>query len=223
MEIPNIEKAFEYENNFYMSCDPGRIGKLIAHYELFKDALSLPGEIIEFGVFKGVSLIRFAILRHLFSNENSKKIIGFDTFGRFPEPEFDGDRKHTEDFIKEAGDTSIGEAQLTDALRRRGMDKNVELIKGDICNTASEYCDRHPELKVSLLHIDVDLYEPTQVILDHFYTRVVAGGVIIFDDYATFGGETKAIDEFFKGKNVEIKKFPFILRPSYMIKKMEMA
>ena len=41
-------------------------------------AENIPGEIVECGVFKGVSLIRFAIFRELLQNQ-SKRIIGFDT------------------------------------------------------------------------------------------------------------------------------------------------
>jgi len=218
IKLPDINKAFEHENNFYLSCDSARIGKLLAHYELFKRAVNLPGVIMEFGVFKGMSLVRFAMFRKLFSCAISKKIVGFDTFNKFPEPIYAGDLRHTKKFIDEAGNDSISKEQLFETLKARDLDKNVELIGGDICNTGSEYVKTHPELKISLLHVDVDLYEPTKVILNNFYSKVVKGGVVIFDDYATFGGETKAIDEFFKKKAVNIRKFSFSLRPSYLIK-----
>lgn len=220
IELPDIKKAFKYENDFYHSSDSSRIAKILAHYELFKRAVTLPGVIMEFGVFKGVSLVRLAIFRSLFSNANSIKIVGFDTFDKFPEATHENDRKHRDSFIKEAGNLSISEHQLYESLKRRGLDTNVELIKGDICKTCPKYVEEHPELKISLLHIDVDLYEPTKVIMHQLYTKVVNDGIIIFDDYATFGGETKAIDEFFKDKFVNIQKFPFILRPCYMIKKV---
>jgi hypothetical protein len=48
---------------------------------------------------------------------------------------------------------------------------------------------------------------------------MVRGGIIILDEYATpvFGGESKAVDEYFKktlGKNAVIKKFPWHSNPS---------
>ena len=55
--------------------------------ELFSITEKIPGEIIECGVFKGISLIRFGIFRDLFQKK-SKKIIGFDTFGKFPPANF---------------------------------------------------------------------------------------------------------------------------------------
>jgi len=42
--------------------------------------------------------------------------------------------------------------------------------------------------------------------------------VLILDDYGTFPGETKAVDDFFKNKNVEIKKFSFAMTPCFIVK-----
>lgn len=62
MELPSAEKSWEYENGFYLTCQPNRLGKFLAHYELFKETLHLPGAIVECGVFKGISLCRFAMM-----------------------------------------------------------------------------------------------------------------------------------------------------------------
>jgi len=82
--LPDFSKAFEYENNFYLSCDNTRLSKILAHYELFKATMDLPGEIVECGVFKGASFVRFAGFRDLFCNPFNHKLIGFDIFGKFP-------------------------------------------------------------------------------------------------------------------------------------------
>ena len=63
--------------------------------------------------------------------------------------------------------------------------------------TVPQYVSAHPELKIALLHIDVDVYKPTVVILNNLYKKVVKGGLIILDDFGEVTGETKAIDEFF--------------------------
>ena len=52
-------KAYFYENNFYLKSDISRLSKLISHYEIYKNTQSVKGDIFEFGVFKGASLIRF--------------------------------------------------------------------------------------------------------------------------------------------------------------------
>ena len=93
IKLPNFEKAFEYENNFYLSCDITRISKILSHYEIYKMIKEVPGEVIECGVFKGASYLRFSMFREIFGNPYSKKIIGFDTFGKFPETSYHEDKK----------------------------------------------------------------------------------------------------------------------------------
>ena len=75
------EMCWDYENGFYLTSHPNRIGKLVAHYELYKKIVHLPGEILEFGVFKGASFIRLLTFRELLESTYSRKIIGFDAFG----------------------------------------------------------------------------------------------------------------------------------------------
>jgi len=44
--MPDLKRAFEYENNFYLSCNPSRIAKQLAHYELYKMSQKISGEIV---------------------------------------------------------------------------------------------------------------------------------------------------------------------------------
>ena len=118
IDLPDFKKAFEYENNFYLSCDNTRLSKILSHYELFKLTSDLPGAIVECGVFKGASLVRFAGFRDLFGNPWSHKIIGFDIFGEFPKTVFAEDLKYRENFINAAGSSSISVEQLQEVLVR---------------------------------------------------------------------------------------------------------
>lgn len=219
IKFPDFNKAFEYENNFHMSSDVSRLGKMLAHYELYKMSRKISGEIVECGVFKGNSIIRFATFRELFETSTSKKILGFDTFSKFPIHQFQADKKFRDKFLSDAGDESISKHQLTQLLKRKGIAQNVELIQGDVNLTIPKYLESHPELKISLLNLDVDMYEPSITILEYFYPRITKGGILVLDDYGTWPGETTAVDEYFKDVEIEIHKFPFCKTPSYIIKK----
>jgi hypothetical protein len=218
MKIPKIKDSFYYENNFYLSCNTSRIGKFLAHYELFKMSSNISGSIIECGVFKGISLIRFASFRNL-GISKSKKIIGFDIFGKFPKTNFEKDKKMREKFIKDSGPKGISKQELMKVLKRKKLEQNIELIKGNVVKTIPKYVKKHPKLKISLLNLDTDVYEPAVTILENLYPKIVKGGILILDDYGVFPGETKAVDEYFKGKNIKIKKFPYSNTPSFIIKK----
>ena len=158
------------------------------------------------------------MFRDLFGNPLSKKIIGFDVFGKFPKTKFSQDNKLRKKFIDEAGESSISVSQLQQVLKNKKIDKLVELVKGDITKTIPAYLKSNPHLKISFLNLDTDIYEPAVTILEQFYPRMSKGGVLILDDYGVFPGETKAVDDYFQEKNVEIRKLPFALTPCYIIK-----
>ena len=50
--------------------------------------------------------------------------------------------------------------------------------------------------RFSLIHLDMDVYEPTAFVLKKLFDRLVVGGLIVIDDYNTVEGATIAVDEF---------------------------
>lgn len=214
----DFTKAFEYENNFYLSSDISRLGKLLTHYELYKKVSHLTGDIVECGVFKGASLVRFASFVQLTGYNKSRKVYGFDTFDLFPETDYDDDRKKRAHFIEVAGEKSISKEGLEEVLKHKGLDSNTELIKGNILETVPAFLQEHPEAMFSMINLDTDVYEPAKVVLEYLYPRLVKGGILILDDYGVFPGETQAVNEYFKNSEVVIQKLPYASSPSYIIK-----
>lgn len=51
--------------------------------------------------------------------------------------------------------------------------------------------------EIALLRLDTDWYESTAHELLHLFPRLVAGGVLIVDDYGHWEGARRAVDEFF--------------------------
>ena len=217
IELPDFEKSFDYENGFYLCCQPKRIGKFLAHYELYKMSTGVAGAVVECGVFKGASFARWVKFRELLLNDASQKIIGFDIFGRFPEATLEEDAEQRENYVQAAGEQSVSAEQLKWVLDQHNLWNNIELVEGDILRTVPKYVENNPALKISLLVVDVDVYLPTKATLEYLYPLVVPGGVVVLDDYAVWTGATRAADEYFQGK-VEFKKFPFNLTPTYFIK-----
>lgn len=216
----NKDQAFDYENGFILTSDVYRMGNILAHYELYKKIIDLPGDVIELGVFKGNSLIQFASFRELLENEKSRKIIGFDAFGEFPnDVSLKSDQEFVENWNEQFKSEFLSKEDLENSLSHKNVG-NFELIKGDIKETLVEFLNKNPHTKVALLHIDVDVYEPALIGLELLFDRVVKGGVIILDDYGTVEGETRAVDLFLKDKDYVINKFSFShTKPSYIIKK----
>jgi len=214
----DLNRCFEYENGYMATAEPRRFSKLISHLEFFNQTSSLRGEIVELGIFKGNSLFRWIKFRDLLENTFSRKIIAFDIFSDFPETDFEEDKIQRKKFIEETeGGVGISFEELNHILKTQQLNHNLDIVKGNILKTLPEYLRNNPQLKISLLHIDVDLYEATNLAIELLFSHVVNGGIIILDDYGSFSGANKAIDDYFKGK-VEVKKLNYSNAISYIIK-----
>jgi len=177
------------------------VNKIICGWEIYKMIAGVHGDIVECGVFKGDSLLRLAFYRRIFNDDRA--IIGFDTFGKFPEATYKPDMPLRADFVRNQGE-GLSVADIRRLLLNKGCGW-AYLIEGDICQTVPQYAKARPELEIALLNLDTDLYEPAKVILEHFYPLVAKGGIIITDNYNIFPGETKAVNEFCQRHNTEVK------------------
>ena len=94
------DDVWNSENIYHLKTDVTRIASLISHYEIYKKIISVPGDIVECGVFKGISLTRFLTFREILENNHSRKIYGFDVFGKFPKSKIKADRSFIHEWKK---------------------------------------------------------------------------------------------------------------------------
>lgn len=86
--------------------------------------------------------------------------------------------------------------QSVDALVQRFQLNNVQILEGIFPDETARLIDeRHARFR--LCHIDVDVYQSAKDILDWVWGRMVAGGVIVYDDYGFNGcqGITKLVND----------------------------
>ncbi len=204
------------ENIFYQYSDVSRISKLLFHYELYKKIIKLNGDIVECGVFKGSSFIRFLTYTKLFEGKK-RKVYGFDVFGKFPSTNRLEDKKFADRHNKNLG-SGISERKLNLILKNKNL-KNYKLVKGNIVDTVDPFLKKNKKIKISLLHLDLDLYVPTKFCFEKFYPFIVRGGIIVLDDYKHVSGATRAINEFVKEKKLKIMKLSFHKNQFYIQKK----
>jgi hypothetical protein len=206
--------------------------RFLAHYELFKMTMDLPGSIVELGVSRGVSFFSFHKFLEIFlPTDTTKKVYGFDSFeglGDFSEK----DGQAFNDLANDKKDGGWSAAKVEEEifeLCRIFNEDNIlarersRLIKGRVQDTLDDFLTDTPGLRINLLHFDLDLYEPTLFTLEKLWDLVVPGGVIVFDEYGLppWGGEATAFDEFRRkrGVNVKLQKFNWCLTPTaYCIK-----
>lgn len=200
------------------------VTRFAALYELFKLVLPVKGSIVECGVFRGFSLMTFAQLSAALEPNNlTRRIYGFDTFDGFPEVS-DEDRPDRTGAAK--GDLAADSYEelgrlidIYDQDRFLGHIPKVKLVKGDVTQTIPSFIDENQHLVVSLLFLDMDLYEPTLAALKHFVPRMPKGSVIAFDelDNPIWPGETRATLEELGLSGLELRRFEFDPYISYAI------
>ena len=209
------DEIWNAENIYHLKTNISRIAKLIYHYEIYKKIISIPGDIIELGVFKGISLVRFLTFRSLIENNYARKIIGFDAFGKFPISKSAADQRFIKKHLPKAGD-GISKNELDHILLKKKFE-NYELIKGNIFKTLPKYLNLNRDNKIALLHLDMDIYSSTKFALNKLYKKMSPNGIILIDDYSTVEGATKAVDEFLKkNKKLKLNKLKFYQQPSYI-------
>lgn len=82
--------------------------------------------------------------------------------------------------------------------------EKLHYVVGDVTKTIPGSV---PE-KISILRLDTDFYDSTKHELEYLYDRLVPGGILIVDDYGSWEGARKAIDEYFAG----MANAPFLVR-----------
>ncbi|MHC8508101.1 MAG: TylF/MycF/NovP-related O-methyltransferase [Rhodospirillales bacterium] len=210
------DNVWDYENGFHWFSDNSRLMHVLSHYELYKSTSGLPGDVIECGVFKAVSLIRWASFRRALETDSSRKIIGFDVFGPFP-----GENLTSKEDVElaETFNNDDGEALTVDEFRsvmeRKGF-QNIQAVEGNIFQTLPKYLEDNPQTRVSLLHLDMDVKPPTEFALNLLWDRMVPGGLILADDYNGLAGATDAFQEFAQARGLALEKPLFDQKPAFI-------
>lgn len=211
------------------------VTRFLAHYELFKMVMDVPGSIVELGVSRGLSLFTWHKLLEVFCpTDTYRKVVGFDSFKGLPEfDEKDGLARTAADGAaeKKVGGWSSHdvETELFDLASLHNADnilarERIRMVKGWVEDTLPLYLDQNPGTRISLLHLDMDVYAPTRFALDKLWDLVVPGGLVVFDEYGLppWEGEAAAWEEFAAERgltSLRIRKFPWALTPTgYVVK-----
>ena len=223
--ISQSQKIYDGFNDFMLSSDLKVFGKMLARTLLFDKVKNIPGDVLEFGVFKGTGLMTFLKLKRYFCPNSMKKVIGFDFF------QTNGLLNSLSSQDKEAMSTLFKERDfaheesfkeyLNDSILSFGFEPHeFELVKGDVSQTAKEYVKDRPGLKISLLYLDLDLAKPTYDVLCAMWDRVSKGGIVIFDEYAYHKwSESQGVDQFFEDKEVQIISLNYMAPTACVVKK----
>jgi hypothetical protein len=193
--------------------------------DLYRQALEVHGDIVEFGTRWGRNLALFLSLRNSLEPHNyTRRVIGFDTFEGFASLAAEDGA----DPILKAGHLAVSaqwEHELErllehhEALAPRPGLRRFELVKGDVCTTFPAWLEHHPESLIALAYFDMDIYKPTRDALAALLPRLVRGSIIGFDELCleAFPGETVALREVLDLRRHRLIRSPYSGNQSYIV------
>ncbi|MEP7076803.1 MAG: TylF/MycF/NovP-related O-methyltransferase [Acidobacteriota bacterium] len=163
----------------------------VDNLRLAEGSAALSGDIVECGVWRGGMSAGIAEVIGA-----GRKYYLFDSFEGMPDAkDIDGAAARNWQADTESPEyfdncrAEIGFA--TKAMKMAGVD--FECIKGWFEDTIPTF---EAVESISLLRLDADWYESTKVCLDHFYPKVVDGGLVLIDDYHTWSGCSRAVHDY---------------------------
>lgn len=168
------------------------------------DQHSIPGDIVECGVYRGGQMMCAAL-----TCQQPRHFWLYDTYTGMSDPgpydirkgvhatKLTKWRKHTVNHNWCRADFDVVQQNLSTVM----SPSQFTMIKGDVCQTLQQ--GPWPE-RIAFLRLDTDWYDSTRAELEVLYPRVVPGGLVVFDDYHSWDGAKKAVDEYFANIGVEI-------------------
>ena len=195
--VPHCEQKiltpWRYDEGFLKCAAVGRPYTLVTDdrlwvlYCLARQTATLPGNVIEAGVYQGGSLMMLGAMGYVPH--------GFDAFVGLDAPDRKHDRKKQGDF----------DDVVYEAVRHR-VAPYAYLWRGHI----PEILKRSAATRaVRFAHVDLDLHQSVLGCCEALYPALVPGGVLVCDDYGGYDtpGAADAIDEFF----AKLPEVPLIL------------
>ena len=204
-----IEEITPYENKLINKCLKYSMTTKVRMWSLLNSINyiynnNIQGDFVECGVWRGGNLILYELLNQKYNLD--KKVFGFDTFEGMPMPgehDFKYNNLSAMDLYNRKVKIENNWCKSTlDEVKRNILTEcsnvNVKLIKGKVENTLLVK-ENIPD-KISILRLDTDFYESTKIELEILFPKLEKNGVLIIDDYGSYKGARKAVDEYFKKK-----------------------
>ncbi len=194
-----------FKQSYQLGKETGSWGSSDVHWRAYiccwaaQQVKNLEGDFVECGVNRG-GLSR-AVINYVDFSKLGKKFFLMDTFNGL-------DETFVSETEKKSGMTNetYGYTECYEDVKKTFSNFNVEIIRGSIPETLSQAKVN----KVCYLSIDMNCVEPEIAAANYFWNHLVAGAIIILDDYGWPGHieQKLAFDAFAKEKGCSILSLP---------------
>lgn len=200
-------------------CGIANLGRYLAISDILRQTLDVPGDVVEFGSWRGANLMLLAKLLRIFDPHGCKRVHCFDSFKGLTEfaPE-DGQATQFTGLYKGALD------ELKAVIELYELQDEIEIHQGVIESSLRPFVEAQKEASFSFIYCDTDLYKSTKLILELLHPRLSKHGVFVFDEwnYKDYPGETVAAKEFLEtyGDKYEVMHVRHARQPTMYLRKL---
>ncbi len=187
------------------------IARMLTFYEIYKQTIDLSGDIADVGTYNGASMLTFAKLIKIFEPYSNTNVHGFDHFsGQEPGPNDDPTQAQ-----KYVGSKHI----LESLISLQGLSGYTFLHDLNLITDLSDFCKKYPWLRFKLIFLDCGIENVMKETLEHFWPRLVPGGILILDHFNNGSSPTESRIVESLTSISEIKQIPFSRSPTAYVKK----
>lgn len=161
----NFEEAISLAKS-RTDCHPDNIDTLV---QIVNELKYVDGSIVEVGSYKCGATIALA------AADPNRKVYAFDLFGGLP--------------YGNIGFENFADADFEEIKTVTSQFPNIHLVRGPHETTIPKF----PAQSIALLFMDSDHYKSHCVALEHFWSMLLSGGMVVFHDWA-FEGVQAAIE-----------------------------
>lgn len=192
----------------YERCKPLTMSSIERMYALHQAVdyictSGISGDVVETGVWRGGSSM-MAALTLLEHDSTERDLWLYDTYEGMAEPteidrSFDG-QSAKEQWEKTPDWCAASLDDVQTNMRTTGYPfERIHFIEGKVEDTIPTA--GVPD-SIALLRLDTDWYVSNKHELNNLYPRLVAGGVLIIDDYGHWDGVRRSVDEYFAEQGI---------------------
>lgn len=204
LDIPKVD----FIHQFPCFCGHSGLARYLSLYEAFKKVEGLPGHFADVGTYKGASFLLIAKLIRIFEPYSSSMVHAFDWFkGMDPEQEATA-ANYVGSF-----DT------LSELVRLEELSDIAVINKVDLATDLKSLLEstKYAGIRFKYVYMDCGVESVLEHTIPLLYSRLVKGGIMIFDHYSLgIPCEGAIVDKYISEK---IYSFPFTRQPTgYIIK-----
>tara|TARA_B100000575_G_C23101792_1_gene635684 strand:+ start:874 stop:1512 length:639 start_codon:yes stop_codon:yes gene_type:complete len=187
--------------NFFNADNYHNASKFFTIYKIWNNIKldDIEGDYIEFGIFKGKSLLHSIKTYKQFFNSNDKiTFYGLDSFDGFPSDNHN---------FYNSNNFSTSYAKVTKTFAKY---RNVKIIKGFFSDVLKN--EEFNKNVYSFVFIDCDIYESSLDVFKHIDKKIVKGGFLMIDDFTSIDKNGNSI---YKAFNETLNQDEYVYFTSY--------